>query len=398
MSACRKNILILTYWSYNDALIQTYTLPYVKLIAECLEEDGKIFLLTLDKSEQPQFEKIPKIHNLSIPYKPVGIAAMFLWLRTIIKLLILIRKEKITTIHAWCTPAGMIGYLLSVLTGKELIIDSFEPHAETMIENGVWKKNSFAFRLLFKFEKLQAHRAKHLISISEKMCDYAAIKYGHHKQNYFVKPACVNLDLFSYKNKKNPALLKELNLENKLVCVYAGKFGGIYLEKEAFDFFKIAEGFWGNDFRVLILTSSTEKEIDEFRINSGLKKETIIQRFVPHAQIPDYIGLGDFAITPVKPIETKRYCSPIKDGEYWALGLPVVITKNISDDSDIIKKNNIGSVLDNLNNEAYLKSVKEIDELLKNQTRKDLYSKIRAIAESHRNFNIAKKIYNTIYN
>ena len=103
-------------------------------------------------------------------------------------------------------------------------------------------------------------------------------------------------------------------------------------------------------------------------------------------------------ITPVKPIETKRYCSPIKDGEYWALGLPVVITKNISDDSDIIKKNNIGSVLDNLNNEAYLKSVKEIDELLKNQTRKDLYSKIRAIAESHRNFNIAKKIYNTIYN
>lgn len=398
MGTSRKNILILTYWSYNDALIQTYTLPYVKLIADTLVEDGKIFLLTLDKNENPQFEKIPKIQNISIPYKPVGIAAMFLWLRTIIKLLILIRKEKITTIHAWCTPAGMIGYLISVLTGKELIIDSFEPHAETMIENGVWKKNSSAFKLLFQFEKLQAHRAKYLIAISEKMRDYAATKYNHHKQNYFVKPACVDLDLFSYKNRKNPSLLKELGLENKLVCAYAGKFGGIYLEKEAFDFFKIAENFWGEQFRVLILTSSTEKEIENYRINSGLKKETVVQRFVQHAKIPDYIGLGDFAFTPVKPIETKRYCSPIKDGEYWALGLPIVITKNISDDSDIIKANQIGSVLEELNQEAYLSSVKEIDTLLKKHTQKDLYTKIRVIAETKRNFNIAWKIYNTIYN
>lgn len=398
METSRKNILILTYWSYNDALIQTYTLPYVSIIADNLADDGKIFLLTLDKNETPQFDNIPKIKNISIPYKSVGISAMLLWFKTIIKLLVLIRKEKITTIHAWCTPAGMIGYLLSILTGKELIIDSFEPHAETMIENGVWKKNSGAFKLLFKFEKLQAHRAKYLIAISEKMCDYAADKYNHHKHNYFVKPACVNLELFSYKNRKNPALLKELGLENKLICVYAGKFGGIYLENEAFDFFKTAEEFWGDKFKVLVLTSSTEKEIEDYRINSGLKKETIVQRFVSHAKIPDYIGLGDFAITPVKPIETKRYCSPIKDGEYWALGLPVVITKNISDDSDIIKQNNIGSVLENLNKEAYLIAVKEIDTLLKNNSQKDLYTKIRVIAETKRNFNIAKKIYSTIYN
>lgn len=259
------------------------------------------------------------------------------------------------------------------------------------------KKNSWAFKLLFKFEKLQAHRAKYLIAISEKMPSYAAVKYNHHKSNYFIKPACVDLEMFSDKNRKNPELLKSLGLENKLICVYAGKFGGIYLEKEAFDFFKTAEEFWKDKFRVLVLTSSSEKEIEEYRINSGIKKETIVQRFVPHGMISDYIGLGDFAITPVKSIETKRYCSPIKDGEYWALGLPVVITKNISDDSDIIKQNKIGSVLEALNKEAYLTALKEIDDLLKNFSQEDLYTKIRAIAETKRNFNIAKKIYNTIY-
>lgn len=393
----KKNILVLTYWSFNDALIQTYTLPYVKQMAEVISSDSKIFLLTQEKSETPKFPELPKIVFIPTAYKALGFNAAWGWLKTIIKLSILIRKEKIDAIHVWCTPAGMIGYILSVLTGRELIIDSFEPHAEAMVENGEWKKDSFAFKLLFRFEKLQAHRASHLIAISGKMNKYAEEKYQLKKDLKFIKPACVNLNLFSEKNRKNPELLKRLNLQDKIVGVYAGKFGGIYLEKEAFDFFKAAETYWGDKFRALILTSNTEKEIENYRKQSGIKPETITRLFVPHSEIADYIGLGDFAFTPVKSIPTKACCSPIKDGEYWALGLPVVITKNISDDSDIIKNNVIGSVLEELNEEAYMKSIKEIDELLKKNSTQELYNKIRPIAEKYRNFSIAQNIYRQIY-
>jgi hypothetical protein len=79
------------------------------------------------------------------------------------------------------------------------------------------------------------------------------------------------------------------------------------------------------------------------------------------------------------------------------MGLPVVITKNISDDSDIIKKNNIGSVLEVLNKNAYLKSAKEIKELLNSDVNKELSATIRAVAEKYRNFEIAKRVYQTIY-
>ncbi len=388
---------MLTYWSFNDALIQTYTLPYVKQMAEVLNSDSKIFLLTQEKNEKPQFPYLAKINFVPTTYNALGVKAAWGWIKTVIKLIGLIRKEKIDTIHAWCTPAGMIGYILSVLTGRELIIDSFEPHAEAMVENGEWEKNSFAFKLLFRFEKLQAHRAKHLIAISSKMKKYAEEKYFLKRDLDFVKPACVNLSLFSEKNRKNPELLKKLQLENKIVGVYAGKFGGIYLEKEAFDFFKTAETYWGDKFRALILTSNTPEEIENLRKRSGLKPETVIRLFVPHAEIANYIGLGDFAFTPVKSISTKACCSPIKDGEYWALGLPVVITKNISDDSDIIKNNQIGSVLEELNEKAYLKAVTEIDELLHKYSAQELYKKIRAIAEKYRNFSIAQEIYNKIY-
>ena len=397
MSTKKNNILVITSWCYNDALIQTYTLPYLKIISKKLPEGSKIYLVTLDKDKTKNALSDSGIKNISLPYTPFGLFAIFKWIKNIIQLYVLVQSKNISTIHAWCTPSGMIAYILSVLTGKTLIIDSYEPHAEAMVENGEWKRVSNAYKLLFKFEKLQTKRAKYLIATTEGMKNYSKNKYNHTKDNFFVKPACVDLQLFSEGNIKNKKLLSELKLENKIVCVYAGKFGGIYLDKEVFDFIKEAEKYWGAAFRALILSSNSSDYIKQMAANAGINENTIIHKFVSHDQIPDYMGLADFAITPVKSVPTKRYCTPIKDGEYWALGLPVVITANISDDSDIISSYKIGSVLENLNTEAYLQSIKEIDNLLKNNTRIELYNKIRPIAEKYRNFEIAARIYSEIY-
>lgn len=393
----RKNILVITSWSYNDALIQTYTLPYLNIIANHLSEESCIFLTTLEKNNQSINNNHPKIKNILIDYHPLSLKGLMMWIRLIFKLLKTIRKEKIDVIHCWCTPAGMIGYILSLLTQKPLIIDSYEPHAETMVENGVWKKNGVVYRLLFFFEKRLTKRAKYLIATTEGMKSYAKVNYHFQGNNIFVKPACVNLNLFSKSNLKNNTLVEELKLQDKIVGVYAGKFGGIYLEKEIFDFFKVAENYWGNKFKALILSAHTKLEIENYAFKSKVNPKTIVHRFVAHHKIPNYMGLGDFGITPVKPIPTKRYCTPIKDGEYWALGLPIVITKNISDDSDIIKKYAIGSVLDELNEAAYLKAIKDIDNLLSNNSSEEIYQKIRPIAEKYRNFDIAEKIYAAIY-
>ena len=392
-----KNILVITSWSYNDALIQTYTLPYLNIIADILPNDANIFLTTLEKNNQPINNYHPKIKNILIDYHPLSLKGLMMWIRLIFKLLNTVRKEKIDVIHCWCTPAGMIGYILSLLTGRPLIIDSYEPHAETMVENGVWKKNGLVYRLLFFFEKRLTKRAKYLIATTEGMKSYAKEKYHFYGNNIYVKPACVNLTLFSEANLKNNRLEEELKLQDKIVGVYAGKFGGIYLEEDIFDFFKVAENYWGDKFRALILSAHTKLEIENYASKSNINPKTIVHRFVAHQEIPNYIGLGDFGITPVKPIPTKRYCTPIKDGEYWAMGLPIVITKNISDDSDIIENNKIGSVLEELNDVAYLKAIKEIDELLSNNSREELYQKIRPIAEKYRNFEIAEKIYKEIY-
>ena len=76
------------------------------------------------------------------------------------------------------------------------MLDSFEPHAEPMVEAGQWSGNSLAFRLLFALEKKQVRRADVVIGCVDKMKDYVEEKYGVQIDHFYSKSACVNLSLF----------------------------------------------------------------------------------------------------------------------------------------------------------------------------------------------------------
>lgn len=391
-----KNILVITYWSFADALVQTYTLPYLKIMLGSLPPGSNIYLVTLEKKSGPgaTVEGYPAITNLPFHYMPFGFLASIAWFRNILTLRNVVKRYRIDFIHAFCTPAGMIGYLLSCISGKPLILDSYEPHAEAMVENGEWKKNSKGFKILFYFEKKQSRHAKHIIAAAPGMDTYAREKYGVVLKSMQVKPACVDLDKFRLQDRKDRALLEELQLQDKIVSIYAGKFGGIYLKEEVFEFYKACYQLWGNRFAALILTSHSAGEIESMAHKAGLPLQLFRIKFVPHAQIPRYMGLGDFAITPVKPVPTKRYCTPIKNGEYWAMGLPVVITRDISVDSSLIENNNAGYVLKDLSPKEYRLAAEKINALL---AEKELALKIRGLAERYRHYDSARATYAVVY-
>ena len=401
------NILVLTYWSYNDALIQSYTLPYIKIFQNYLPKGSKVYLVTLEQTHialnantlerENSILKEQGIEILPFLYIPFGLKALWKHVGNLFYLWRFISHKKIDVLHGWCTPGGALGYILSFLSGKKLVLDSFEPHAEPMVESGTWKENSLAFRILFGLEKLQAKRAHTVIGCVEKMREYASEKYGVYLKNFHHIPACVDLELFDLSKKKNPKLLKELGLEDKIICVYAGKFGGSYLQQESFDFFAEAEKFWGDRFSVLLLNNQSEDRIRTWAERSGLSFDKIIQCFVPHSDVASYMGLGDFGLTPFIPVPSKRYGTPIKTGEYWALGLPVIITPNISDDSEIIEQENIGAILTHLNKEGYLSAIHKINDLLHTPSNEKLALKIRKIAQKYRSFSIAQNTYKKVY-
>ncbi|HRF78805.1 MAG TPA: glycosyltransferase [Flavobacteriales bacterium] len=363
-----------------------------------LPSGSVIHLVTLEKVASPGvFEAEPGIRVHAFRYKRFGALAIGMILNVVWSLFRLVRKERIDTIHAWCTPAGMLGHIISVITGRPLVLDSYEPHAEAMVENGTWSARGGAFNVLFNWERWQSKRAKVLIAAAEGMHSYAALKFGVSEKPMYVKPACVDLDRFSFVDKKNAELLRELGLDGRLILVYAGKFGGIYLDQEVFDLFKVAHTYWGDRFRVLLLTGHSREELLPFMLRAGLDPALFTILSVPPAQVPAYMGLGDMAITPVRSVPTKRYCSPIKDGEYWALGLPIFITPDISDDSRIIAEHGVGVVIEGYGSDAYHRAVHRMDELLRMGDGRFWYDRIRPLAERYRNFDIAENIYKKIY-
>ena len=336
------------------------------------------------------------IHLIRIKYDHFGIKMILRMVTLFFSLKKLIKTESINRIHAWCTPAGALGYFLSLFTRKPLIIDSYEPHAEAMVENGSWSRSSIKFKLLFWLEKKQSQKADTVIALTKGMKEYAKKKYSATFKKHYVKPAMVDLNKFEWDIQTYHSLREKNNLNNKIVCLYAGKLGGIYLEDEVFDFFKAAYEHWGDRLQIFLLTDKSTKEVDIKLLRKEIPPTCIKTKFVDYKEIHSYFKMADFAINPVKPVPSKRYCTSIKDGEYWASGLPIIITKNISDDSDIIEQNNIGYVLKNLTKQEYQMACKHMDLLLQ-EDRVSLNQKIREIAIKYRDFEIAEEIYKNIY-
>lgn len=393
------NVLVITYWDRDDPLVVNYTLPYLRIMAEVFPPGSRIHLVTLDKACSLPREplSISGVEHHAFRYRPLGLASLWALPTLVLSLCWLVIRHRVRTVHAWCTHGGMVGYLVSLFTGKPLVIDSYEPHAEAMVENGTWKAGGMAFRTLFLFEKLQTRRAHAVISATQGMRDYAQRKYGHVPERFFVKPACVDLDRFTPQQIKSKEWLHKMGLEGKLVAVYAGKFGGIYLEQEVFDLFRVARDHWGERFQVLLLTSHTMEELLPFIENAGLPPSMFTIQWATPDELPWLLGLADWALTPVKPVPTKRYCTPIKDGEYWAAGLPVMITKDISDDSAIIAEQGIGVVIRSLDETGYARAIEQMDALLQQRDRKAWYARIRPIAERYRHFDLAVSAYRSVY-
>jgi len=254
----KGNILIFTHWSFKDALVQTYTLPYVDIIRKIIPPDKKIIVVTfeqeriaLNEKEKESIRKEWDTRNmqlLPLTYKRFGLTKMIGAIGQLIHLWKIVRKEHINVIHAFCSPATGFGYLLSKFTGAKLVVDSYEPHAESMVEAGAWKRSGAAFQILFRLEKKLSHRAVHIIATTAAMKTYAKDKYDFDLKNFFVKPACIDFNTF-FPRPKNELLLNELKLTDKIVCVYAGKLGGMYLNEEVFDFIKNCYEHWGDRFR-----------------------------------------------------------------------------------------------------------------------------------------------------
>lgn len=389
-----STVLAITSWAYDDALVQTYTLPYLRMVIERLGSSGRVVLVTQEprgsrwrgtrpRRAEPGLVVVPHryagfgprgaLHALTLMLRVVGLAVCY----------------RAACVHVFGTPAGVQGVVVARLLRRRLVLDSFEPHAEAMVENGTWAREGRAFRVLWRFEARMARQAWACVATTAAMREYALDRFGACPERFHVKPACVDLERF------HPPVAA--TTEERVLCIYAGKLGGIYLDVEVFEMLHAAREHWGERFHAVLLTDAPRPMVEARCVGAGLDPAVVESRQVPHDAVADELRAADFALNPVRPVPTKRYCTSIKDGEYWATGLPVLIPAGISDDSDEIAARRIGVVLDDLTPAAYRRAVEAMDELLVDPERAAARSRARAAAESLRGYDRARAVYAELY-
>jgi glycosyltransferase involved in cell wall biosynthesis len=401
-------VLVITYWRFADPLIQTYTLPYVRLIRQQIGPAGRITLFTLEPESQTpaQFEAATKglaaedIEWQHIRYERFNIRMLLRLMGGLWALWLYVLRAPVDVIHGWCTPGGALALWLSWLTGRPLVLDSCEPHADCMAEGKEWAPSGLKYRILMAHERWMVRRAKAIIACVPQMREYIRQRWAYtvpETKPLFVKPACV--DHAQFRPREPEAALREaLGISpNDIVLIYAGKFTGLYLEEESFLFMRACAEHWGDRFRVLLLTSHSREEIEAYCQMAGFDPARVIQRFVPHAEVPRYMALGTFGLSPYKPIPSRRFGAPIKTSEYWAMGLPVAITPDSANDSQTIADQGFGVVFDPYNPDSIRQSIVQLDSLLNSGALPALRQRIIEHSLRNRSYEVARVTYQQLY-
>ncbi|MEP1034897.1 hypothetical protein [Ekhidna sp.] len=387
-----KKAVVYIYNSFKDPLFQSNMLLY--LLDANKELDYSFALITyeqsefaISKAEKKELKKELKERNIYwIPLR---------WHSGKLKLikktwdalygLLIILKYRLlgyNRIVSLGTVSGSFAYIYSVLFRMRHYLYQYEPHSEFLKDMGIWSERSLSFQVLNWLEKRSglyteviATGTIHMMNRLHKMGSKAQV---------FKIPSCVNDQLFSFSKENRSQIRESLQIVDRKVLIYVGKFGGIYFDQEVF---KLCKSILERDptFFFLFLTPNDQDTIKSNFKQVGISEKNYYVSLVPYNEVYRYISASDIGLVSVPPLPSQKFRSPIKVGEYLCCGIPYIVCKGVSEDDEYAKKEGVGVVLDNFEEVNIEKQFVEIEDLMKTDSR-ILRQKCRSAGLQYRGF------------
>jgi glycosyltransferase involved in cell wall biosynthesis len=305
----------------------------------------------------------------------------------------LVKKRKIEVIQTRSYIPAIMAWFIKKLFGIKFIFDMRGLIPDEQAYSGNWPKNSLKYKLAKYVEKKLILSADSIVVVNESFKDYVqnSILYKT-KKNIAVIPNCVDVNKFVFNPKQRKNLRLKFRLSDKLVLVYSGSFAEWHLIDEMINFFIVLKET-SNRAHFLIL--SYEKDKIKTILNNNLIEADYTIIDVPPQEMPNYLSIADLAISFIQPTFTKKIaCSPIKFAEYLSTGLPVIINGQISGTDEMVKKNNLGVVIDEFNKENYQTGVKNVLKILED---KNTNIRCRKFIENNLSLKQSINKYESIY-
>lgn len=393
-------VLYIDFWSIHEQLTVSTVFPTIKVLEDRPEVD-EIILISIERNQdkiQPVELPFRRVKHIPIRSKNLGIN-LLTKLGDFVNFPKMIRKvavkEKCDLIVARTASAGALAYLVHEKINIPFIVESFEPHSDYMYESGVWKKSDPRFIFQKKWEKGQKQKADYLVTVSENYKQQLLEVEGVPERKVKVIPCTVSTSNFQFSKDIRKAFREKIGIEDKTVCgIYVGKFGDIYYDAEAFEIFKLALDYF-EDFFLIILSPNDANQIRSKLDQVGFPQDKVHVKFAAHKDIPSYLSASDFAFSTIRPAKSRVFCSPVKDGEYWANGLPILLTDRVGDDYKIIPKHNVGAIFNLVQGyETVGQGLEKIALILKEENYRE---RIMRLCNSIRSDKIIETVYSEIF-
>jgi hypothetical protein len=341
-------LLFISYWGIDEGLSEATVIPHLKILAGFKHVEKVIFCSIERTGSQTRFSENPKVIHVPLISKNLGnifltkAGDFVLFPR---RLESLCREHQIDLMICRSSLAGALGYRVFKRTGIPYVVESFEPHAEYMMESRTWNKFGYRAWIQQRLERLQKETASFLLPVSSHYTQ-RLIQEGVNQSRIMTLPCCISVDEFAFNEASRSQKRNELKIRGTdIVGIYAGKYGDIYYTDEAYDLYKEAFNFFQEKFRLILLTGENQESLRQELSKRDIPLDRVWIGKIAHAEVPLFLSAADFAFSTVRPSPSRIYCSPIKNGEYWANGLPILLEPGIGEDSDIVTKEGGGVIL-----------------------------------------------------
>ena len=243
----------------------------------------------------------------------------------------------------------------------------FEPRSLWNHENiamGTIIKGSAAELYWKNLEKNCVNLSRKIISINKQMANYFLTKYKFSLKSEII-PISFSKKNFSFNLIKRKKIRKKLFLNNKKVFVFSGSFGmnNIGIKSIIKTITILKKNLKNSHF--LFLTPKFEALSVQYLVQKiGLNDSEFTSIHPSYDEISNYLSASDFGYhsLPLQPDSFTRMGTKIV--EYLAVGLPVIVNKNLGAAANIINDQNFGFVIDdNIKNEKITSNLKKISKI-----------------------------------
>lgn len=380
-------VLYISYWGALEQLGQSLVVPAIKKLAQ---SGADLTLVSFDKPQDlARADDVRRVREMLaedgirwLPLKyhkdPKIPATVFDIAHGIVRSLQKRLTKRFDVVHGRTFIGGLIGLIVAPLIGAKFVYHNEGFYPDEQVDGGVWAQDSRPHRVAKRLENLMYSRADGIIALSfrakAQIENLPAVR--RRKTPVVFVPSCVDLEAFQLPPGKSDFSGFS---ENEIKLVYIGSVGGRYILDKVGGFVAAARKIHPG-VKLQIYSKADADLITRMLDASGLERMAWTLEAVPYREMPARLGEQQAGLFFLTEGISEHGCSPTKIGEYWATGLPVVTTPNVSDTDEIIRRERVGVVIEKHDAESYRRAFEDLRELLKNG---EIARRCRRAAENH---------------